>query len=156
MAGIILDLVDALHFHRCVKNLAHARGKVCATGGACEDPTLHMTFDERALVLRSEHPQHQNLFALGTSRTFGESDGVANINRHNDSLSFDRARRESKSRLEKSCGEKTSGESTREQVEGQLPKKGATVDSEENAAFKYKNATDHTGCKGSVFICGDS
>jgi hypothetical protein len=51
------ELVDALHFHRCVKDLAYARGKICSARRAGEDPSVHMPFDERPLVLRREQSE---------------------------------------------------------------------------------------------------
>src|SRR4051794_6213912 len=94
--------MDALHFHRRVKNLTDARRKVCAASGAGEYPALHVALDERAFVFRSEQTEHQDFFALRAGCTFGESDGVANIDRHDFPLSNIFAReRMKKLRLEK-------------------------------------------------------
>jgi hypothetical protein len=79
--------MDALHFHRRMKNLSYPRRKIGAAGGTGEHPSLHVAFDEGAFVLRREQSQNQNFLALGTGRTFGESDSVANIYRHGASLS---------------------------------------------------------------------
>jgi hypothetical protein len=70
-----------------MKNLSNARRKIGATGGAGKHPPLHVTFNERTFVLRSEQTEDQNFLALRTSCTFGESDCVANIQRHGASLS---------------------------------------------------------------------
>src|SRR5437764_7009676 len=67
-----VPLMDALHFHRRMKNLPHARRKIGAAGGTGEHPSLHVAFDEGAFVLRREQSQNQNFLALGTGRTFGE------------------------------------------------------------------------------------
>jgi hypothetical protein len=125
--------VDALHFHRSMKNLADAGGKVRAARRAGQHPPLHVSFDEGPFVFRSEQTQDQNFLALRTSGTFGESDGVANINRHSASSRSLARERSKKLRLENFYNWKTVRESTRAQVEGQLPKCCATVDSEENA-----------------------
>src|SRR4051794_31689904 len=45
-------LMDALHFHRRLKDLSDPRGKVGAAAGAGEHPALHLTFDERTFVFR--------------------------------------------------------------------------------------------------------
>ena len=124
--------VDALHFHRCVKNLADAGRKVRSARRAGQHPALHVSLNERTLVLRSEQTEYQNFFAFRTRRTFCESDCVANINRHSAS-----SRSIAHGRIGIAAGKilyswKTVRESTREQGEGQLPKSCATVDCEEN------------------------
>jgi hypothetical protein len=53
-----LRLMDALHFHRRMKNLSYAGRKIGAAGGTGEHPSLHVAFDEWTFVLRSEQTQH--------------------------------------------------------------------------------------------------
>jgi hypothetical protein len=70
-----------------MKDFADTSRKISSTPGTGEYPSLHVTFDERTLVFRSEQAENQNFFAFRTGCTFGESDGVANIYRHDFLLS---------------------------------------------------------------------
>ena len=87
-AGILGGLlVDALHFHRRLKNLPYSGWKVGPAGCTSEHPSLHVTFNEGTFVFRSEQAEHQNFFAFRTSCTLGESDSVVKIYRHDFPLS---------------------------------------------------------------------
>ena len=51
-------LVDALHFHRRLKNLPYSGWKVGPAGCTSEHPSLHTTFNEGTFVFRSEQAEH--------------------------------------------------------------------------------------------------